>query len=241
MDWKALKRDAAKVRAALAVQDDASVVATRALKIIVPERYVEKQLAKIGSETYVVGIYAMVLEDRYFAVSRINAMVPIAPTAINTIKIDEDSYLEFLFEPGAVVMPTTDLVVNDTLVYQIFDEFISKGRVPWYIGYDDLTQLFDTADRHANVGLGRQHAILAMVAAAITRSGQDRARFYRHTLKTPEDKLKDDRVVIPLRSITYGTTNTTSKLVGAYWNDGLTSALVNPSEKVEKIEELLRR
>lgn len=236
MDSKAFKRDRAKVLAAVKVQKDKSVVALRTVKIYVPERFVEKQLAEIGSETYILGIYAMVTEDGYFAVSRTNAMMRIRPTTINTVKFDQDSYLEFVFEPGSVVIATTDLVASETLIYQIFDEFISKGNVPWYVDYDDLARLFESADKHAGVGLGKSAAILAMIAAAITRQRDNRARYYRHGL--PEKAVP---VVIPLRSITYGTTNTTSKLVGAHWNDGVDSALANPAEQVEKIEELLRR
>ena len=79
-----------------------------------------------------------------------------------------------------------------------------------------------------------------MFAAAITRDSANRAKYYRHTLS---DLPSEDRppTFIPLRSVTYGATNTTAKLMGSYWNDGLTSALVNPSEKTERIEQLLRR
>ncbi len=235
MDWKAFKRDRSKVLAATQVQKDKSVVALRGVRIYVPERYIEKGLAEIGSETYIVGIYAMVTEDGFYAVSRINAMMRLTPTAINTVKFDQDSYLEFVFEPGSVIIATTDLVASETLVYQIFDEFVAKGKLPWFLDYDDRARLFESADKHAGVHLGKSHAILAMIAAATTRQRDDRTRYYRHNLDTAVP------VGIPLRSITYGTTNTTSKLVGAHWNDGVDSALVNPAEHVEKIEELLRR
>jgi hypothetical protein len=46
---------------------------------------------------------------------------------------------------------------------------------------------------------------------------------------------------IPFRSPIYGATNTTAKLIGAYFDDSINSALVNPSEKVEGVESLLRR
>jgi hypothetical protein len=235
MDWKAFKRNPAKVRSAVQVQPDKSVVALRGVRIYVPERYLEKELADISSETYIVGIYAMVTDDGFYAVSRINAMMRICPTAINTVKFDQDSYLEFLFEPGSVVLATTDLVASETLVYQIFDEFVAKGKLPWFLDYDDRARLFESADKHAGVNLGKSHAILAMITAATTRQQDDRARYYRHNL------ANSIPVTIPLRSITYGTTNTTSKLVGAQWGDAVDSALVTPAEKVEKVEELLRR
>lgn len=240
MDRTKLIRDPAKVRAATKVQPDNSVIALRPIKIYIPKRYEEKQLAFIDRETYILGIYAMVVDDTYYAVSTINAMIRICPTSINTVKFDQDSYLEFVFEPGSVVIATTELKVSDTLVYSIYDEFQSKGNVPWFITYDDRTRLFESADKHAGVRLGDKHAIMAMAAAATERVAADRSKFFRHVVMTEEDK-KIPSVPIALRSITYGTTNTTSKLVGSYWKDGLNAALVNPSTETEKIEELLRR
>jgi len=232
MDPKKLIRDPVKVRAATKVMPDKSVMALRQVKIYIPKRYEEKQLAFIGSETYILGIYAMVVDDTHYAVSKINAMMRICPSTVNTVKIDQDSYLEFVFDPGSVVIATTDLKVSDTLVYSIFDEFQSNGNVPWYINYDDRTRLFESADKHA---------ILAMATAATERVRDDRTKFFRQAVMTEEDKLSIASVNIALRSITHGTTNTTSKLVGSYWKDGLNAALVNPSTETEKMEELLRR
>ena len=56
-----------------------------------------------------------------------------------------------------------------------------------------------------------------------------------------DEVLSRPPALIPFRSVTYGATNTTAKLMGAYFDEGLTSALVNPSQRTEKIEELLRR
>lgn len=244
MDTSRFVRDPSKVHAALKVQPDESVVTTRGVKIYVPERFVEKNLAVIGAEVLIVGIFAIAVEDNgklFYGVSTANAMMRIKPTTIATVKFDQDSYLEFSFDPGSVVIATTQLIKSDTLVYYIFDEFIAKGRIPWYIGYEDLAKLFDSADHHAGVNLGPNHSILEMFAAAIARSPQSRSKYYRHTVAAQSDATENPPTFIPLRSITYGATNTTAKLTGSYFSDGLTSALVNPSERTERIEELLRR
>lgn len=241
MDWTRWKREPEQAHKALTVLKDGSIMTTRGCKIYVPERFVEKQLAVIGAETYIVGIFAIVVDDKYYGVSTTNAMMRVTPTTISTVKFDQDSYLELTFDPGSVVFATNLLIKSDTLVYYIFDEFIAKGRIPWYIGYEDLATLFESADRHAGVSLGANHSILEMFAAAVARNGQNRSKYYRHSIESQEDPVKRPPAFIPLRSITYGATNTTSKLMGSYWNDGLTSALVNPSEKQERIEELLRR
>lgn len=241
MDWTRWKREPSKVRAALAEQPDGSVVTARGCKIYIPRRFVEKELAFIAAEIYIVGIYAIVVDDKFYGVSTANAMMRITPTTISTVKFGDDSYFEFSFEAGSVVIADTMLIKSDTLVYKIFDEIIAKGHVPWYMGYEDLATLFDSSDYHAGVRLGPSHAVLEMFAAAIARDPEQRSKYYRHSITAQDDPSVRPPVVIPLRSLTYGATNTTAKLLGSYWNDGLTSALVQPAEKVERIEELLRR
>lgn len=240
MTPSAWKRDAAKVKAALKHQADGSVLTTRPIKIYVPERYTEKELAEIGSETFIVGIYAMVVDDTYYAVSKINAMMRIKPTTISTVKFDGTTYLEFYFEPGSVVIATTSLVRSDTLVYNIFNYFISNGAIPWFLGYEDVATLFDSAEHHAGVRLTKSHSILEMFTAAIARDPEHRTKYYRQSLD--DGKAKPDKPVafIALRNISLGATNTTSRLMGSRFSDGLDSALANPSRSLERVEQLLR-
>lgn len=241
MDPTRLKRDASKVHAALRTTADKAVVALKPIKIYIPERFLEKNLASVGVVTSIAGIFAIVVDDTHYGVSTTNAIFQITPSATATVKLDGETYLEFSFEPGSTVFKSTDLLRNDVLVYYIFDMFISKGRVPWYLNYYDLLELFNTADRFAGVGLTASHSILEMIVSAIARDPKDRTRYYRHGVKSSQDVAANPPAIVPLRSIGLGATNTTAKLMGAYWNDGLTSALVNPSDRVENIEELLRR
>lgn len=241
MDHTRWKRDPSKVHAALTESADGSVVTSRPISIYIPERFTEKQLADIGAETYITGIFAMVVDDTYYAVSTVNATMRIIPTTISTVKFDEDTYLEFSFAPGSVVIADTQLIKADSLVYKIFDEIIAKGKTPWYLAYEDLGTLFETADTHAGVRLAPSHAILEMFVAATARDPNDRSKYYRHTVQDRKQLETSPPEMIPLRSVSDGATNTTAKLMGSYFNDGLDSALTNPSSKKENIEQLLRR
>lgn len=241
MDVSKLKRDAAKVHAYLKEAGDGSLITTKGCKIYIPSSYAECQLASVGNETHILGIFAIVVEDQYYGVSLANAMMRIEPSATNTVDVDGSSYIEFYFEPGATVIPALELVKEDTLTYHIYDEFIAKGHVPWFISYIDLGNLFASAPYHAGVKLGANHAVLELIASVVARDPKDRTLYYRQTVKSMDEVLSRPPALIPFRSVTYGATNTTAKLMGAYFDEGLTSALVNPSQRTEKIEELLRR
>ena len=237
-DWI---RDATKIHADLVKQPKGEVITQKGCVIHIPERFLEKELAILGEEVMTVGIFAICVENKYYGVSTLNANLKIRPTNISTIKIDDVAYLEFSFQPGAVVFTESQIVRNDTLVYRIFDEVYAKGRVPWYLNYNDLAKLFETSDEYAGVNLNRAHAVLEMIAASISRDPKNRAVYYRQVIDDAGEITTNPPDVIPLRSVTYGASNTTAKLMGAYWSDGMNAALVNPSENVEKIEELLRR
>lgn len=239
MDHSKLVRDAEKVHAHLRELEDGSVIAVKPCKIYIPARFAEGELAIIAEEISVVGIFAMVVEDKYYGVSTANAMMRIEPSSTNTVKIADDDYLEFYFEEGANVFSSTNLVRVDTLTYQIYDEIVAKGRVPWYLSYEDLAKLFESSEYHAGVKIGANHAIMEMIASVISRDSEDRTKYYRHTLQQLPNNMPP--AVVPLKNISYGASNTTAKLMGAYFQDGLTSALINPSERIEKVEELLRR
>lgn len=241
MDASQFIRDANRVHAHLMETDDGALITTKGCRIYIPARFAEKTLATISNEVYIVGIFAIVVEGKYYGVSLANAMMRIEPTATESVMFGEDEYIEFCFDPGATVISSTQLVRNDTLLYEIYDEVIAKGHVPWYVSYDDLGKLFESSEKHAGVKLGANHAILEMIAAAITRDPDEMTRYYRQRIQSRDEQFSNPPAVIAFRNVTYGATNTTAKLMGAYFDDGLTSALVNPSQRVEPIEEILRR
>lgn len=241
MDPKTLIRDASRVHANLQEMADGSIITKKGCRIYIPGRFVEKGLAIIGAEVHILGIFAITVEDKYYGVSSATAMMRIEPSSTATILVDDEEYVEFTFDPGSTVIASTDLVKNNALLYEINEEIISKGRVPWYLTYDDLGSLYSSAEHHAGTRLGANDAILEMIAATVARDPDDLTRYYRQSVKTPEDLKTKKPVYVPFRNIAFGASNTTAKLMGAYFEDGLTSALVNPAEKLEDIEELLRR
>ncbi|MNU19611.1 hypothetical protein D3C71_78420 [compost metagenome] len=235
------KRDGQAVQACLKEMPDGRLVTTKGCKIYIPTRYAGRGLASIGIETHIVGIYAIVVEDQYYAVCNVNAMQRIAPSSSVKVVFDDEEYYEFTFDPGSTVISSLQLVKTDTLVFKIYDEIISKGRVPWYLGYADLGRIFDTAKYHAGANIGQNHEVTELLISMIARDRTDRRIYYRQSVKSLKDAQANPPVFIPLRSTAYGATNTTSKLAGSYFKDGLTSALVSPADRVEPIEEILRR
>lgn len=203
----------------------------------VPSRFKNAELAYLGNDLYVVAIYMLATEDGSYAVSNVNAMVRIEPSSINTVMMGGREYLEFVFEPGDRIIATDEVVVNDKLVYYIYEEILSKGNVPVYLDYMELGRLFDTSQSYAKVKLASTPTVLHMLLSIIARDPDDPTQYFR---QTTNGKDFERVYYIPLQSPIYGATNTTARMMGSHFSDNLTSALVNPSEREEKIENILR-
>ena len=241
MDISQLERQPERIQNDLKTLNNGTIITQSGCKIYLPQKYEDQRLAVIGVETYILGIHAIVVGDKYYGVSMAPAMMRVEPDSVNTVKIDEVEYFELGFEKNSVVIADKNLVQDNKLLFSIYNEFIAKGFVPWYCTYRDLGELFQLSGHYAGSQLGANHAIVELVAATIARNPDNPKQQFRHILEKPADVRNKQPRIIKLTSVSYGATNTTAKLIGAFWEEGLASALTHPSDQREPIEDLLRR
>ncbi len=240
MDINKLIRSPEKIHACLTELPSGQLVTSKKLCIYIPTRFAERNMAYVGLDNYILGIYAIVLDDTFYGTSLVNAMINIDPTETNRIKINDEQYFEFTFKPGSTVFKNVNLVKTDVLCYSIYDEFFSNGRIPWYVSYEDLGKIFDTAYYHAGANIGTSKEVTELIASIVARDKDDRNKFFRTTVNTLADLDTKRPVIIGLHNVSYSATNTTNRLGGSYMSIGVTAALVSPTSRVEKIENLLR-
>ncbi|MBE0438328.1 MAG: hypothetical protein IBX57_00980 [Gammaproteobacteria bacterium] len=240
MDISKFKRDASKVHATLKDAGDRTITTT-GCRILIPARYKEQKLARMKEDTHILGVFAILLEDGTYGVSLAPAMIKTQPDKVLELKIDGVSYIELSYDKGSSVIANNDVVQDNTLLYNVWKEFIDGGHVPWFITYEDLGKLFSLAKYYTGTKLGANQQIIEMVVAVISRDSNKLNKQYRHSIEKMSDVINNPPTTIKLTNVSYGATNTTSKLIGGYWKEGLNSALLNPSDKVEPIEDLLRK
>lgn len=240
MDYGKLKRDGAFVLSNLVEAKDGSWVTKKKCTIVIPAKYKNRGLADLENKTRVIAIFAIVMGDKY-GVMKVNANIDLLPSSTRTVEFDGEEYIEFEFEAGQKLSESLNLVQISVLAYNINEHFISKGDVPWFFDYQDVSELFDTCVKHAGTDLNVDPAILELIAASLARQPKDRTKYIRHILTKQSDFNSTPVANISLKNIELGATNTTAKLMGNYYREGLSSALVSKTEQVEGIEELLRR
>lgn len=237
MDVTKLVRNARAIKDNLKIVDR-EVMTVNGCKIHIPVHYEESGLIEIGSETYILGIFAYIVDDKYYAFNSAMTKMRIQPTYTNIVSINEMAYYEFYFEPGSAVIADKMAVIDDGIPFMVYDDIQAKGRIPWYISYTDKCKLFRSSKRYAGLTVGANKAVMEMISANTCRDPDNLVKYYRQML-TKETTVEPAHV--PFNSVIYGATNTVARLVGNYFELGVMSSLINPSTRTERIETILRR
>src|SRR5574343_39671 len=221
-------------------RSDRSVITKINCRVFIPKRFVEKGIAEIGSENYSLGLFPVVDDNNRFMIVNAISFIYLKPSAFDTVVIDNEDYIQFSFNKNSLFIKSLNLVQKDTLVYDVFNEMISGGKIPWYFDYIDSASLLDTASTIAGTSIGKNPELIEILIAIVSRQKNNKMQFYRHSLSSKE-ALKNKPSIVPLKSVTYSATNTTNKLAGAYFDEGITSALINPTTKPDTIGTILRK
>lgn len=207
---------------------------------MIPKRYVEVKLATTGSENKTLGVCAWVIGNKYF-ITMTNAFLPLSPTSVSETNVDGDIYVLYHFDANSVVIPNLALVRNSGIVFHIFTELIAKARTPWFMTYLDRCNMFNSAPKHAGTNITEQLEVTELIISANTRVVSDRSLMLRHVVKKEADLMTIKSFATSIRTIEYSATSTLTRIGGSYMGRGLNAALNNPSERVEQIEECLRK
>lgn len=242
MDFGSLIRSPEHVHADLVQLPDQTLMTKSGCKIYFPARWTEQRLAFLGNETYVFGFFAIVVGTHY-VVGRACTMFKLSPAYTKQVTIGDEVFYELGFDPGTTVVKNLNCVMDDTLPYQMYHEFIELGKLPSYQGYYDQANMFESCIALAGVKLGANEAVLSAIASSVLKDPDDLTRSYAFRLNLVSDGQQTSvpaPTVVPFRDVQYGATNTTAKIMGSYSDLAITSALVNPSERNEPFEDLLR-
>lgn len=240
MEISQLKRDANYVLNAILQSPDGTLIAKQDLKITFPVAYEEKHLATISTDVYVVGIFGIIV-DGFYASNTMLSRVRLFPTEIEKESIDEVEYYVLHFEKGSTIVENMNLVKENTIGYYVYNYLIAQGKVPWYMSAIELLNLFRDSNYYSGVNYGSNHVATELIAAMIMRRNDDINQYWRQSVENIDDVINQPPQYIPLRDVIYGARNTTAKLMGAYLNEGMKSAIMYPSENTESVEEILRQ
>lgn len=237
MEMSTLTRDRDAVLSAISVEGDAWV-AKKDIQIYFPSHYINGKIGSLDDKFNVLAFFMFVVNGK-FATYIVPSIMTLTPDSSTTVKLDGEDFYELSWDAGSVICPNVNLVQRKTLAFEIYDEFVAKGRIPVYFDRIDSSRILTYIDKYCGVNLRADMAILSGYGAQINRAQDDLTVPMRERFKTQADFTNMQGEWIPLRSVAFGADNTTSRIIGSYAPEGFAAALTNPSERVESIEQLL--
>lgn len=214
---------------------DGEVIFTgKTMEVFIPKRYENQDLVLVQDFIRTLAIFEVLIDDKIRKGFLLPALITMLPHETYSANIDGVDYYVGKFITGDKFMTSKTVLKQGHIAYFMFLEFISLGNLPSFIGYEEVAFLFDRAASMCGVKLDFNHSVFEMIYAHLFRDAKDLTKKYRHT------DMKKKPAFIELRSVTWGTDSTTSKLVGSYLGDGLNSALVNQSDQPSELENLFR-
>ena len=209
------------------------------LYVIFPERYINRKLAFIDSEISVLSIYAIMDNKNNYAVVNAPIFQTLSPANINTVEVNGDKYKVLEFFKGGVMIPNNTCIIRAEFLYDIFDEFFIKGYIPWFLSYEDISNIFERAQEYSGSNIGSNPLIFEILTSVISRSPRNKKIYMRHLL-TEANKHKLTPVYVGLNNPYYSFDNTGAKLMGSRFTAGLNVAIVEPETKTSATSEILR-
>lgn len=238
-------RNPKKIKDNLVVTKNRQVVCKEECSVLVPTRFKEIGLCNIDEKVSVLGSFIITMKDKsdkvHYGVVNVNTMIELGDSEIEVIKDDEGSeFYSFNFSNKDIVFNNTDLLKNDLLIFEILNEFIFKGKVPWYMEYEDMGNLFSTAEEYSGSKINNNEETIELLISIISRLKKNRVTNIRNSVTSYEEITKDTICYVPLSSVFFSVNSTFNKLAGNNFHEGVTSALVKTTDEASKVETLLR-
>lgn len=240
IDSSRFKRNLSRVSKALRKEPDGSVTVLEDVALYVPYRFYDKNLLSVKDTVRVLGCYGLVVEDKYFASDNTTCMFDTDPSRVNDVIIDDEAYVELLYEKGDKLLKQPDMLADKDLVYIVGQEVVNNGKVPWYFSYWDIVTLNLNFETQNGMKLRTDMAIYELLVSLMQRNPKDLAKPYRVGLKSNLDFVNNPPVLVGINKVDVIVSGTLAKLGGPYLSASITGALNAESTSISSMEYLLR-
>lgn len=211
-----------------------NTITTKKVMMVFPERYIQRELVFFDSTIKVLNIVGIIDEDNNYCSFIAPLFIDTVPYNIEDITIDGVLHKCLTYEADSVIIQSNSIIKSETSMYNIFDEMLVQGRVPWYVDYDNIKDIFINAGKYAGSKVGKNPLAYEIIASEIARDKDDKNKYFRLN-------PKGRPTYVGLNNLFYSFKTTDSKLIGGYYGYGVSAAINNPETETSKISEILRK
>jgi len=238
-DYTKLKRNPNAIKSKLKTSDNI-VIAKETLYVMFPEKYVDKELAILGNTCHVTGVICIFDDKNNYSIMTVPAKLEMQPVEIDTVLVENEPYVVLTFMENSDLISNTKVVKDITGTFPVFDLFLIQGKIPWYIGYTDLLNVFANMGKYTGTKATNNLLTFEILIATIARDEKDRLKDFRLSLKDMKDMEKKRPVWVGMNDIFYSFRSTLAKIAGSYMKLGVVSSIINPEKKANELENIVR-
>lgn len=216
-------------------KDGSIIFIGESLELRIPSKFQQYGALIISDNVSTFGIFDMIINDKFHVGFNLLAPITICPSDISQMTYANIEYVVLTLSHGDTFMTSTRVLQDPNVVYVLWSEWITSGKVAYWMTYDSLLKVFENVKELTGQGIGVSRSVFEGIVAHISRDQDDVTKLYRLSDMTKPAKM------IALNAIGVASTSTISRLNGSYFADeGLTSALRHEVDQQQPFENILR-
>jgi hypothetical protein len=201
------------------------------LSVYVPKYFKERDFLIIREDVEVLGILKLSINNKE-GVLIFPTMISMVPDSVDL----EDEYYKLVFNQNNVFIKNHNIIKDTSMFYRLFVTFVSLGKVPEYISYENLPYIFDIIQYITSYSLNSRRTVFELMFGELVRNKDNLFERYRNS------NMKGEYKSISMHDLVHAGKTVTSKLMGGYFRDGLVASLLieNKDEEASPLESLIR-
>lgn len=232
-----LERNPEKVKKALEILEDGSVIANRNLSIHLPQRFVQNGLAEITDFVYTAPVLGITIPGECFSCFTSMLRLKMFPSDMQDVSIKGDKYISMEFFKDDLVFESIHSPIDANIPYFYFMEFVNYAKIPWFMDYHAHSSLFDSAATELGKQVGSSPQVMRVLCSIIYRDPDDLERSYRYSKAMKEGRPP---VIVGLNNPSMLISDSFSRLIGGYLADNTLAGIIKPSDKITGLDKLMR-
>jgi len=198
--------------------------------VYVPKYFKDRDFLIMREDISILGIIKIVINNK--------ENVIIFPTMISTMPNSielEDEYYKLIYNKNNIFFKNSNIIKDKNIFYKLFITFISLGKIPDYVSYENIPYIFDFAQMITGVSLNSRRTVFELIFGELIRDKKDLFTRYRNS------NMKGEYKSISMHNLIHAGKTVSSKLMGGYFRDGLVASLLieNEGKGASPLESLL--
>lgn len=178
----------------------------------------------------------LIINDTYQVSLLALSRVTMEYTHMSSMTYDNQEYVVIHLETGNLFNTQTQVIKDMSLAYAVYQECISFGRPPYFIGYHDLARIFDSAGELCDMKLATDRVIFETIYAHLARDPSNMRVQYR----TIKDRTDKPFRLTALRQVSFAPDGTMALMMGSYFSEASNAALLEQRTTHQPFENLIR-